>query len=517
LYLGSLAPQLQNDTAIPTARLAVPNQTFVQVTHIEDFLSCAGEEGVIGFGFSEKSTTTFASLLSNLKDKLKNPMFSLYIRPDVDDYPELDAGYENDDVYSAITGDDEEPGDSDDKQGDDGNRRLLDQDSDPNGDDGGGDDDEFDDSDDGMGKATGDEGVDEILNNVFGINIDEPFGEAYATSFDSELVLGGVHFAHYRGCLTWHDVGQFALQRDTTSYRGYWDFALDGGATSNDQALPSSTMAVVDSGSTELVGPTEAIQVLSEINAFSCFNIDLLGEPEMVDCSNDKGFDLAAIECNNTDFAPIEFNSEGTTYRVTRSDLVVEVDEDDEDPLCMIHIDGDADLKGWILGDPFLSSHYAAFDFDKRRVGFAPISSGDDFACPADWKYDVTNLGSGTPAPPPPPPTPKPVPRPPTKPRTSPPTAKPKSGHVGSSPTAVGNSNSSEAASNNAQWSTPQMVIAAIGGGVIVALSIALVSLAVQGGRRRRRGRGGGTYQPAVTHVDFDRDENLHTGDFEMT
>lgn len=62
----------------------------------------------------------------------------------------------------------------------------------------------------------------------------------------------------------------------------------------------------------------------------------------------------------------------------------------------MPSVDGAHEL---VLGDPFFNAHYAAFDFQNNKVGFAPIAKGENSAnCEADWPLDIHNDGQPAPA-----------------------------------------------------------------------------------------------------------------------
>ena len=69
-----------------------------------------------------------------------------------------------------------------------------------------------------------------------------------------------------------------------------------------------------------------------------------------------------------------------------------------------------------VLGDPFINSYYTTFDFGQKRVGFAPLSTGDGDSCPDDLGLDINYSGA-----PVPPPVPKPAPAGPAVPVPAPP------------------------------------------------------------------------------------------------
>jgi hypothetical protein len=297
--------------------LSINKQVFAEITSFTNFKSCEGEGGLIGLGFADISSHKFPTVLSNLKDQLRYPIFSLYLSS-YDDYP----------VQKGISPE----------------------------------------------KMAGD-----AQGNI-------QYGNARPLSASSEIVFGGVAQQHYKDCITWHDLGQFSLSNGNT-FAGYWDFKLDsvrvGGAE-----LPSSSLAIVDSGSSFLIGPPEAIGALAQLDDVACYKLTDPTNPEPILCSDPKGFDIALLDCDKPIF-DIEFTADGETYTLSKDDLVKEVITS-AGPLCMLRILGTHEFEGWILGDVFLNRHYAAFDFGNRKVGFARLSTEDSGEfCQKDWKMDI--------------------------------------------------------------------------------------------------------------------------------
>jgi hypothetical protein len=313
--------------------LAIQDQVFAQVTRVQDFFTCSGEEGIFGLGFSEIAyKDDFPTLLQGLKDELRFPIFGMY----------LDAT----DDYTA-----EENPETDDTA-------YLD-----------------------------------------------------PESSNSEIVFGGVNQKHYEGCLTWHDVIQaknddgydddeydddyFDEEEAGDPSSGYWDFNLDGVEVGG-ETLPYSDKAIIDSGSTFIVGPSEAIGVLAQVNKVACFDLSSPFGPDFVDCGSPFGFDTAAVDCDDT-LKDLKFLADGETYIMRTEDLVMAV-ETSIGPLCILRIAGDFELDGWVLGDVFFNSHYAAFDFDKKRVGFARAAKNSKEICQSDLAMDITSKGEPIPA-----------------------------------------------------------------------------------------------------------------------
>jgi hypothetical protein len=300
---------------------------------VEEFFTCSGEEGIFGLGFSEISyKDDFPTLLQGLKDELRFPIFGMYL-DETDDYT-AEENPETDDIV------------------------YLD-----------------------------------------------------PESANSEIVFGGVNQKHYEGCLTWHDVIQQTENADQTenddeydddyeeevgdAASGYWDFNLDGVEVGG-KALPYSNKAIIDSGSTFIVGPSEAIGVLAQVNKVACFDLSSPFGPDFVDCGSPFGFDTAAVDCDDA-LKDLKFFADGQTYIMGTEDLVMTM-ETSIGPLCILRIAGDFELDGWVLGDVFFNSHYAAFDFDKKRVGFARAAKNSKEICQSDLTMDITSKGERIPA-----------------------------------------------------------------------------------------------------------------------
>lgn len=295
--------------------LTINDQIFAQVTTYNKFKSCAGEEGLLGLGFSEISSHNYPTVLSNLKDQLRYPIFSMYLDKE-DDYPQEDV--------------------------------KLD-------------------------------GGDQMGN--------EAFGSSHATKASSEIIFGGLNHKRYENCITWHELGQFQLDTGDT-FKGYWDFKVEtveiGG-----QVLPTSSLAIVDSGSSLLIGPRDAVGTLAQLDNVVCLDLQDTSNPVEVECDGIDGFDAAVLECDAPVF-DLSFSADGATYTLSKEDLIYKIDTD-EGPLCLLRILGTFDFDGWILGDVFLNQHYAAFDFDNNKVGFARLAHDSGEICQADWPMDIAN------------------------------------------------------------------------------------------------------------------------------
>lgn len=222
-------------------------------------------------------------------------------------------------------------------------------------------------------------------------NSDAPIG--HALSAHSELIFGGVNQKHYEGCLHWHYLGQFTDMGTGKIFEGYWDFSLDD-VKIGGQSLQSTNLGIVDSGSTYIVGPNDDVGVVAAANGAACFAFNEDGgvdEDSIVPCDREDGFDIAIVECS-APFFPLEFVADGVSYILDRDDLVLEVepDEVDEDILCILRLQGSNSIPAWVLGDVFFNRYYTAFDFTRKRIGFAKAVKDSSDICEVDLHLDIS-------------------------------------------------------------------------------------------------------------------------------
>lgn len=315
--------------------IVIKDQVFAQVTSLNGkFQTCSGEEGLLGLGFSEISSHNFPTVLSNLKDILRYPIFAMYL-DGTDDYPA------NGVADATMPGGDAGP----------------------------------------TPTASGDSGSSSYSK---------------ATSANSEIVFGGVNGRLYEGCITWHGLGKFQNMQTGEKFEGYWDFAVEkvevGGLP-----IPTSSLAVVDSGSSFILGPPDAVSALAQLDGVVCLDLTVPTAPQDVPCDSAEGFDAAVLDCNSPVFS-VDLIADGTTYTLAKEDIVVELDTGMDSPICLLRMLPTFEFDGWILGDVFLNRHYAAFDFGNKKVGFArsASSSGGAEICQTDWPMDVSNADGGT-------------------------------------------------------------------------------------------------------------------------
>ena len=159
--------------------------------------------------------------------------------------------------------------------------------------------------------------------------------------YDGKLMIGGSDPQYYTGDVAW-----VPLKRRLLAYE--MDSITLGGTP---VTTADSTTAIVDSGTSLLVGPDDAVSsIAASLNATANF----AGE-YFVDCDADLPDMVVTIS--------------GVDFTLVGSDLVLNSGGE-----CLLMIMG-LDLTGtgvdWILGDVFMRKYYTIFDYTNQKVGIA--------------------------------------------------------------------------------------------------------------------------------------------------
>ncbi|GMI42207.1 hypothetical protein TeGR_g6485 [Tetraparma gracilis] len=159
---------------------------------------------------------------------------------------------------------------------------------------------------------------------------------------DGELVIGGIDESHFDGALFWMPVSRV----------GYWQLDLDDVSMSG-LSVGADAQAIVDSGTSLLTGPSDAVRTLASIVGAKR---NVVGE-YLVDC-----------DATHPD---LTFRIGRRDFTLTSEEYVIRASEDS----CLFAILAmDIPPPGgplWILGDVFMRKWYTVFDYEHEQLGFA--------------------------------------------------------------------------------------------------------------------------------------------------
>jgi len=165
-------------------------------------------------------------------------------------------------------------------------------------------------------------------------------------STQGELVFGGIDENHYTG-----DLVDVPLTSES-----YWEVSLDAMKFGGDAVISSPQKAIIDSGTSLLAGPKDAVGALAQkVGATS-----VMGKEYVIDCSK------------KASLPNLEVTLGGKSFELSPNDYVLEVSGQ-----CLFAFVG-IDVpppRGplWIMGDIFMRKYYCVFDYGnkKMRIGTA--------------------------------------------------------------------------------------------------------------------------------------------------
>jgi len=202
-------------------------------------------------------------------------------------------------------------------------------------------------------------GVNPVFNNMIEQGVVEAPMFSFWLSRDpnadlgGELILGGSDPNFYTGEMTYVPV-----QRE-----GYWEIGMDSMATGgNEIGCNGGCTAIVDTGSSLLVGPTEQTDAINK----------MIGGVELI-----PGTGQYMIVCSKIDTLPdIDFVIGGKAFTLTGRDYVLQVTQLGQTQCISGFMGLDLPMgPWWILGDVFIGRFYTEFDMGGSRVGFADAVS----------------------------------------------------------------------------------------------------------------------------------------------
>jgi len=166
-------------------------------------------------------------------------------------------------------------------------------------------------------------------------------------SQQGELVFGGIDKSHYTG-----DLVDVPLISET-----YWEVSLDAMKFGGSPVISSPQKAIIDSGTSLLAGPHEAVAALAkQVGATS-----VAGKEYVIDCSK------------KASLPSLEVTLGGKAFTLTADDYVLSVSGQ-----CLFAFIG-LDVpppRGplWIMGDVFMRKYYCVFDYGNKKMRIAPVA-----------------------------------------------------------------------------------------------------------------------------------------------
>jgi len=202
-------------------------------------------------------------------------------------------------------------------------------------------------------------GVNPVFNNMIEQGaVEEPIFSFWLNrdpnaDIGGELILGGSDPLFYEGNMTY-----IPVQRE-----GYWEVAMDSIVLGEDViGCNGGCTAIVDTGSSLLVGPTVETEAINKI----------IGGIELI-----PGTGQYQIICEEIPNLPtIDFTLGGTVFPLEGKDYVLVIEQ------CILGQCQTQCISGfmgldlpmgpwWILGDVFIGKYYSEYDMGNSRVGLA--------------------------------------------------------------------------------------------------------------------------------------------------
>jgi len=180
--------------------------------------------------------------------------------------------------------------------------------------------------------------------------VDEPVFAFYLQSDatkSGELVFGGIDKSHFTG-----ELKKVPLTSET-----YWEVSMDQLNFGGDK-VASSQKAIIDSGTSLLAGPSDAVKALA-----AKVGAQLVGGKEYtIDCSK-----VASLPKLTVTLGGQEFDLEGKDYTINAGGQCL---------FAFMPIDVPAPRGPlWIMGDVFMKKYYCIFDYGNKQMQIAPVAT----------------------------------------------------------------------------------------------------------------------------------------------
>ncbi|KAF9065019.1 acid protease [Rhodocollybia butyracea] len=180
-----------------------------------------------------------------------------------------------------------------------------------------------------------------VASNEFGFSL---------SSSRSELFLGGADSSLFTGSIEFHDVNA------TT---GFWQ-VIGASISSGSEIAVSGFDTIIDSGTTIMYGPTEAVKE---------FYDSIPGTKEF---DSSQGF--YSFPCDS--IPEVSFSWGGKSWAVTRDNFNLGQTEAGSSSCvgALAAKDIGTGDSAWIIGDCFMKNVYTVFSFEQNAVGFATLA-----------------------------------------------------------------------------------------------------------------------------------------------
>merc|ERR1712232_982222 len=201
----------------------------------------------------------------------------------------------------------------------------------------------------------------EVPNQLFAQVTDVSFGPlniAFAVGkFDGLLGLGFKSISQYNIPTPFEAMVARGLVKVPLISETYWEVSLDK-ATFGSDTVATAQKAIIDSGTSLLAGPTDAVKSLAQkAGATSIAG----GKEYTIDCSKVSSLPKLTVTLGGHDFV-----LEGSDYTLSVSGQ------------CLFAFTG-IDVPAprgplWIMGDVFMKKYYSIFDYGNKQMRFAPVA-----------------------------------------------------------------------------------------------------------------------------------------------
>lgn len=184
-----------------------------------------------------------------------------------------------------------------------------------------------------------------VFENAIKQNVvDQPVFSFYlGDNGPGELTFGGYDSSKFEGDLTFVKL----------SAATYWQIQLDGVSVGDEFTADGDMTAIVDSGTSLMVGPKKQVAKLANVLGAKR---NVVGE--------------YTVDCSMVDDLPdLTIQIGGKDYVIPGKDIIIQAQG--TCLLAFMGMDFPAGGPSWILGDVFMRSYYTVFNYIDESVGFA--------------------------------------------------------------------------------------------------------------------------------------------------